>query len=141
MDEDNKKLLLEEFKEAGHLHRLHVSLMFGQITVFLGATGGLVHRITNAPPLDPVMIRVLAIFGCLLAFLFLVLHERVYAYSHGSRSRAEEIQRILGFSVYKHYQTHLNWLQSFSASTLTRLFYIPSFIFWVYVMAFGLPRP
>lgn len=32
VDSERAKALIEEFKEAGHLHRLHVTLMFGQIT-------------------------------------------------------------------------------------------------------------
>lgn len=137
MTEDTRQFLLEEFKEAGHLHRLHLSLMFGHITVFLGASGGLIYRLTNQPPIDPLLLRLLALFGVFLAFLFLILHERVYAYSHGARRRAEEVQKILGLELYSDCPTHIKWLRSFRAAAVTRTLYVGAALFWLYLVVVG----
>lgn len=133
IDDEERKALLEEFKEAGHLHRLHVGLMFGQITVFLGASGAIAHRIASNPPLEPVALRLFALFGCFLALLFIVLHERVYAYSYGARQRAQEIQGKLGLSLYHDQQTHFRILRGCRARWVTRSLYIIIFLFWVWV--------
>lgn len=77
MDLEKRRALIQEFREAGQLHRLHLGLMFGQITVFLGASGPLVHRVMGQPPLESWALRLFALFGCFLAVLFAVLHERV----------------------------------------------------------------
>ena len=133
-DEDRRRVLLEEFKEAGHLHRLHVGLMFGQITVFLGASGALMHRVVGHPPLEEFSLRLFAVIGGFLAILFLVLHERVYAYSHGARKRAEELQQLLELSLYKHHETQFFPVRRLKAAGMTRALYTASLACWLVIL-------
>ena len=135
IDNERAKLLIEEFKEAGHLHRLHLGLMFGQITVFLGASGALLHRVVGLPVLDQGAARLLAVTGLFLAVLFLVLHERVYAYSAGARARAEEIQRDLELDLYKPRNTEFKPVQGIRAATITRTLYLASATLWIVLLA------
>lgn len=134
IDGDLHKALLEEYKEAGHLHRLHVGLMFGQITVFLGASGALLHRMVGLPLLDNDAIRFFAVVGGFLAILFLVLHERVYAYSKGARNRAEEIQVLLGMELYKSRETDFRPLRKARAAPITRFLYGASLVLWILLL-------
>jgi hypothetical protein len=69
--------------------------MFGQITVFLGTSAAIFHRLASAPPLDKWGVRLLAFAGLFVSILFLVLHELVYAYSHGARDRLKKFKNSL----------------------------------------------
>ena len=132
-DSEQQKILIEEFKEAGHLHRLHVGLMFGQITVFLGASGALLHRVASLPPLTNGAVLLFSGVGIFLSLLFLVLHERVYAYSHGARRRAEEIQTMLNLSLYRAQESKLKFVDRVRASTMTRALYILAIAAWLII--------
>jgi hypothetical protein len=91
---------LEEFREAGQAHRLHVTLMFGQITVFLAASAGLLHTLLG--DVSQASARLLgAAVGILISFVFLVHHERVYAYSFAARQPATRLQEDLGLTLYQ----------------------------------------
>jgi hypothetical protein len=136
LDDNTHKALVEEFKEAGLYHRLHVTLMFGQITVFLGASGGLLHRLTTSPKLDPLLTAVLALFGALISYLFLVLHERVYTYSMRARDRASSIQPLLGLDLYRYEETRWKWGRG-HASTWTRALYVAALVVWMGVFAWN----
>lgn len=136
LDPARQQVLLEEFKEAGHLHRLHVGLMFGQITVFLGASGALLHRLAAQPPLEPIAVRLFAALGCFLALLFLVLHERVYAYSYRARNRALEIQNLLSVSLYQYPESQFALVRGLKASSLTRTLYVLSLLCWLAIAYF-----
>lgn len=46
---DRQQILMEEFKEAGQLHRLHIGLLFGHLVIFIGTIGALLSKYIEFP--------------------------------------------------------------------------------------------
>jgi hypothetical protein len=129
-----QEVLLEEFREAGHMNRLHVSLMFAQITVFLGSTGALLFAVTS--DLTDLATRITAGFGLVVCLVFLVHHERVYAYSESARSTAAAAQSELGLTLYRYSPSRLTWLKM-TANSASRLLYFSAAFIWLLVVFGG----
>ena len=130
---DRREALIEELREAGQIHRLHITLLFGQLTVFLAATGGVVSALLSEA--NSTTARVMGAFGLLLAFVFLVQHERVHQYSRFARDRAISAQNELGVTVYAVLPSS-RWLR-IGAGYASRLLYLSAAAFWVYVIIRG----
>ena len=124
---------LEEFREAGQVHRLHVTLMFGQVTVFLAASAGLLHTLLG--DVTQTSARLIGGVGILVSFVFLVHHERVYAYSLAARQRATHLQKDLGLILYQ--DPPRPTLLPVRATTASRVLYVAAGLFWIYVLVRG----
>jgi hypothetical protein len=96
MNDDEK--LLAEYKEAVADIRLHSGLMFGELTVYLGASGILL-QIAFKQDIPDIHIPIGAV-GVVLSIAFYVLHERFGDFVHAARRRAKEIESKLGFALY-----------------------------------------
>ena len=125
--------MLEELREAGQNHRLHVTLMFGQITVFLAASGGLLSALLGT--VNSTTSRMIGAVGMLVTFVFLVHHERVYAYSLSARDRAIRLQDALGLNLYRDPPRPV--VLPIRATTASRMLYLTASIFWAFVLARG----
>ncbi len=93
MNDDDKKLA--EYKEAAAEERLNAGLLFGQLTVYLASTGGLIQVVTSKPHL-----YLLALAGILLSIAFYIIGERCGDFAHAARNRAKELESSLGFKLY-----------------------------------------
>lgn len=92
---DEYEALLSEYKEALADVRLHSGLMFGELTVYLAASGVLL-QIKSKGTL-PCGAEVL---GVILSLAFYVLHEGFGDFVHVARRRARELEKRLGFVLY-----------------------------------------
>lgn len=119
---------IEEYKEAGALHRLHITLMFGQMTVYLAASAGLIQVLTKeVPPLIPVQI-VLSLIGIALSIIFWIVTERAAKFLHSARNRAMEIEKQLELSLYSSGPSRENSV--LTATNATRLLYLSGILGW-----------
>ncbi|MCP4315604.1 MAG: hypothetical protein GY789_06180 [Hyphomicrobiales bacterium] len=146
--------LIDEYKEASHYHRLHITLLFGQLTVYLGVSGALINFVTKDSGPEGLMLTLIGVFGCIISFVFLIQHERVYASSYSARSRAEYIQHLLDLELYKpnisqfdiqkllplgeNTSNRINSIvNKTEAASANRLLYISGFIYWIFACLYG----
>jgi hypothetical protein len=124
--------LVEEYKEAGQLHRLQIGLLFGQITVYLGISGGLFavyfdqHRAQR-----PILDTGIPVAGLLLTLFLFIISERAGDYSHAARRRAVEIQNQLGFNLYMENSRPAAFGGLATAINATRGIYALGFVAWL----------
>jgi hypothetical protein len=90
---------LAEYKEALAEVRLHSTLMFGELTVYLGASAGLL-QVASRVDATPSMRLGLSVAGIVLSVAFYVLHERFGDFVHVARRRARDLEQSLGFKLY-----------------------------------------
>ena len=113
--------LLEEYKEANALHRQQNNPMFGELTVFLATNLVLFQVLAIPSPLIRIMV---AISGILLACAFHIIQNRLADFSHVYRSRAKEIETILGFSIHVSPQPKYKWFTAIFAQKIIYKFFI-----------------
>lgn len=130
--------VLEEYREAGLMHRLHITLIFGQTTIFLAAFGLVAQLLFGAADLPSIRIRLLAGVGALVTFVLLVQHQRQYRYSEQSRARAIDIQNRLdkdGLGPYG--ESPLDRWLPVSAGNAARGLYLVALAGWALLLATG----
>jgi hypothetical protein len=125
---ERRAALLEQSSECGQSHRLHVTLMFGQMTVFLAAIAGTLSQVLGNANLSPLGTRIAAAIGCFVSLVFLVHHERMYRHSFQARSQAAEAHRQLGIAVYGHVRTRLP-----RAAVMSKVLYIGSACLFAFI--------
>jgi hypothetical protein len=92
--------LTDEYKELNANMRLHVTLRFSLITIFLAMNGGLLSILSNAKqPMQLVLYP--ALLGLVGSIIFFILEERIADYYWHYRHRVEEIERQLGFQAHQ----------------------------------------
>jgi hypothetical protein len=96
---DTTDTQLAEYKEALADVRLHSTLMFGELTVYLGASAGLVQVTSRDDATQPTRLG-LSVAGIVLSVAFYVLHERFGDFVHVARKRARDLEQSLGFQLY-----------------------------------------
>lgn len=97
---ENDLKSIEEFKEASAFHRLQNSILLGQTTIYLAATGALASLFIRDPGPNEKQTFMLKIAGILLSFIFFVITDRAYQFSYAARERAKIIGKKLGFELY-----------------------------------------
>lgn len=118
----------DEYREAGALHRLHITLLFGQMTVYLAATAGLFKvALENQDQANGVQILV-SFIGIILSSVFWIIMERAAEFLHYSRRRAVEIEKKLQFELYQRGPSGVK--KYFTAINATRGLYIAGLILW-----------
>jgi hypothetical protein len=134
----DKNLLLEQLREAGQSHRLHVTLMFGQMTVFLAAAGGILSQSVNQE-LPTASARVLSGLGVLVCAVFLVHHERMYDHSFRARASAMDAQAKLGIVVYHHSSSDGSRVPRFlpRAALMSRVLYVSTLLVFAAICILG----
>mgnify|MGYP001469500746 CR=1 FL=1 len=128
---DRRQILMEEFKEAGQLHRLHIGLLFGHLVIFLGIIGALLSKYIELSTCSFFYKIFCAFAGAFLTLLFIILHERVFEYSIMARNRAEKIQEMLDLDLYKTPKNRFFLVRFFSVYISTRYFFISILILWL----------
>ncbi len=130
-----KMACLEEYKEAGHYHRQHLVLMFGDLAIFLAANAGLIHLLNADPEPSPAWRIILPVAGLVLSFVFGRRHRVLYDRSSLARKRAIDLQDGLKMKLYQEgpKPSFLMGLGK-TASMPTEALYWLSFSFW-FVMA------
>jgi len=96
---DQADAQVAEYKEALAEVRLHSTLMFGELTVYLGASAGLLQIVSRSDVTPPIRLGVTT-FGIVLSLAFYVLHERFGDFVHVARRRARDLEQSLGFKLY-----------------------------------------
>jgi hypothetical protein len=132
MDPDRQKALLEEYKEAGQFHRLHITLLFGEITVYLAASGALLHFLSSKPA--PSLATLAGLLGTFISIAFFVISERANDYSQSARRRAIEVENELGLSLFHHNSLRRAALGGWATATNAgRAVYIAGFVLWLWL--------
>ncbi len=110
----------------------HLSnLEFAQLTVFFGATGGLLSLVLrSAPPIDDLPKAVVKVVGLLISFLFFVMNERGIQHWVAYSNRAVKIEKPLGYRQY----TDRPPSRLFSDRNATRVIYGSAMVFWIVTM-------
>lgn len=133
LNDDQKKIFLEEYKEAATLHRLHITLMFGQTSVFLAASWGLLNVVAETNPAPDInILRLIPLIGLIVTAVFFVISERAFIYSFTARERAKEIELFLGFSLYTNTPKPK---QQISGIYVVRFLYVVGLFIWVVLFA------
>ena len=125
MNDDEKRLA--EYKEATAEERLNAGLLFGQLTVYLIATGGLIQVATSKPHLHMV-----ALVGILLSVAFFVIGERCGDFAHAARKRAKVLEPLLGFSLYTSAPDPM--IPHATRINATRLIFVCGFVGWLVIL-------
>jgi len=122
MNEDEKNLA--EYKEACAEERLNAGLLFGQMTVYLVAMGGLLQIAASKPTL-----WVLPLLGMFVSLAFFVIGERCGDFAHAARERAKNIEPLLGFALYTSApKAKIPWATRINA---TRIVFVGGFTGWL----------
>jgi hypothetical protein len=125
---DEYEALLGEYKEALADVRLHSGLMFGELTVYLAASGALLQiRFKDSLPWSAKIS--IAVAGIILSFPFYVLHERFGDFVHVARNRARELEKRLCFSLYS--SSPLPRWKVFTAINAARFVFIVGALGWL----------
>jgi len=126
--------LVEEYKEAGEIHRLQIGLLFGQITVYLGISGGLFAvYFDQQRAQSPILDTWIPVAGLLLTLFLFIISERAGDYSHAARKRAVDIQNQLGFKLYMENSRPAAFGGLATAINATRGIYALGFVAWLVV--------
>lgn len=99
--------------------------MFGQMTVFLAAAGGVLIQTLNKDTTESA-VRVLGAIGVAICAVFLIHHERMYDHSYRARASAIDAQEKLGIVVYHHSTGPYSRLSKIvpRAAIMSRLLYL-----------------
>lgn len=90
--------LIDEYKEAGALHRLHITLLFGQITVYLAANAGM-FKVAIENQSNGVKLLV-SFMGIIMTLVFWIITTRAAKFMEKARDRAKDIEKEIGFELY-----------------------------------------
>lgn len=124
---------IDEYKEAASQHRLQNSLIFGQLAVFLIATGTLAKILPSQESTNS-MVAVLPVVGIVLAISFFIITSRAAYFSHISVKRAIELEGDLGYKLFSNYAGNNKTV--FTATNAVKAVYISVAIAWAWVAWF-----
>jgi len=129
MDNDNTQ---QEFKSAEELHRFEAGIMLGKTAVYLLATGALINAVTGKEVATPYR-YLIALYGLLISWSFLLITHRSGINLRGARRRAEELGEHLGFKLYSaEYRAPTK--SKFVSRNTTRLICLFGSLVWILVL-------
>jgi uncharacterized membrane protein YeaQ/YmgE (transglycosylase-associated protein family) len=99
MESADSNLKAIEYQQAISLQKYHGTLIFGHITVFLGASGWIVKTLVERSSPGLALPMVLGIVGICLAVAFFLIGYRAKEYSEQSRDRAKALECELGLRL------------------------------------------
>jgi hypothetical protein len=97
-DEDGRKA---EYLDLSNNMRFYANLRFAQLTLLFAVTAVLLSKVFESTSTDSTEIAfVIKIGGLIITILFIVIEKRGTKYYFCYRERAEELEKVLGYSQY-----------------------------------------
>ena len=145
---EERKLLVDEWKEVRESLRYFGNKRFNQLTVFIAGTGlALNVFIDKIDKLTTGTRRIIPAFGIMLCILFVILEFSAKKYWKQFERRGKEIERLFKqlFFNLMHYRLKWNGLMKILTGTsATYLIYWATLILWVLLLIFYwsyVPKP
>ena len=129
MEEYDSKLA--EYKEATAEERLNAGLLFGELTVYLAVTGGLIQVVASKPQL----LYWMCIPGIVISVAFWVIAERCGDFAVAARNRAKNLEEYLGFFLYR--SVPKPKIRGCTRINGTRWIFAFGFISWSFILMWG----
>jgi hypothetical protein len=132
MEDKNNKL--EEFKSAEALHRFEVSLMLGQMAVYLVVMGALFNGVINISENNSDF-HVIggALFGIFISLAFMIITHRGGLNQKRAVKRARELAEDLGFQLYSP-EYRAPDKKVLTAKNTTRMVCVAGCVFWLVIL-------
>jgi uncharacterized membrane protein len=97
---DERKLVMDEFKEATLSHRFEAALMLGEITVYLAVVGSLLKETLGSTVPERQNLLAIGVAVITLTVAFFVINERAAGHMLAAINRALKLEEELGLSLY-----------------------------------------
>jgi len=122
-----------EYKEALSIERFQSTLLFGELTVYMAASGSLLKYVISSPTPPGLYRVVLAIAGMILSLSFLLISKRAGDFLHSARNRAKSIEKNIRFSIC----SDLPERKCYTAINAIYAIYIIGLLIWLFVLLEG----